>query len=527
MNDFYAIYLRKSRADTELEKLGQGETLARHRATLLELAEKRQYHISHIYQEIVSGDSIISRPQMQELMRAVENGEYNGVLVMEIERLARGDTIDQGLVAQTFKSSGTLIVTPSKTYDPNNEFDENFFEFSLFMSRQEFKTIKRRLKQGKYASAKEGKWLAPVPPYGYKRIPVEGQKGFTLEPIEEQAAIVRMIFDLYVNGLYGRRYGIQAIAHHLNEIGIPPARRDYWQKETIRDMLNNPVYAGKIRYGYRKTHQITVDGHRKSTRPISLNDDYVLVDGLHPPIISIELYQQAQELADLRPLMPVGYKKEIKNPLAGLIICKLCGRRMTFRRASAPNKPDYLVCHARACTNVSSPLAVVENKLLTGIEQWVKSYELQLSAPDTSHTSAQIEAIRTAISVKDKDIGTLQKQLTAAFDLLEQGVYSADDFKARKSDLSSRLETARADLVRLTDEAARVKKQERLSAEYLPRVKSLLQAYYEAETPATKNELLREILDHAEYRKEKSAAYRGIAVDDFELDIFPRLPNCE
>lgn len=56
-----------------------------------------------------------------------------GVLVVEVERLARGDTSDQGRVAKTFKFSDTLIITPSKTYDPNNEYDEEYFEFGLFM----------------------------------------------------------------------------------------------------------------------------------------------------------------------------------------------------------------------------------------------------------------------------------------------------------------------------------------------------------------------------------------------------------
>ena len=71
-----------------------------------------------------------------------------GVLVVEVERLARGDTVDQGIVQRTFQYSETLIITPQKTYNPSSESDQTFFEFGLFMSRQEYKTIKRRLKSG-------------------------------------------------------------------------------------------------------------------------------------------------------------------------------------------------------------------------------------------------------------------------------------------------------------------------------------------------------------------------------------------
>ena len=141
----YAIYLRKSRADIEAEAKGEGETLARHHAQLMELARRRDLNVTRIYKEIVSGENIAARPQMQLLLADISENKYDGVIVMEIERLARGDTIDQGVVAQAFKSTDTKIITPTKTYDPANEFDEEYFEFSLFMSRREYKTIRRRM----------------------------------------------------------------------------------------------------------------------------------------------------------------------------------------------------------------------------------------------------------------------------------------------------------------------------------------------------------------------------------------------
>ena len=119
---------------------------------------------------------------------------------MEVERLARGDTIDQGIVAQTFKFSDTKIITPIKTYNPNNEFDEEYFEFGLFMSRREYKTINRRLQRGRMASVKDGKYVANKAPYGYNRIRIENDKGWTLEINKEEADVVRLIFELYTVG---------------------------------------------------------------------------------------------------------------------------------------------------------------------------------------------------------------------------------------------------------------------------------------------------------------------------------------
>lgn len=86
----YAIYLRKSREDIEAEKYGEGETLARHEKILTTLAKKRKLHISKVYREVVSGETISERKEMQKLLRDVENEKWTGVLVVEVERLARG-----------------------------------------------------------------------------------------------------------------------------------------------------------------------------------------------------------------------------------------------------------------------------------------------------------------------------------------------------------------------------------------------------------------------------------------------------
>ena len=193
--DQYLIYLRKSRKDRELElQTGNFDTLQRHRDTLLALARQRGYTIAHIYEEVVSGDTVAERPEMQKLLAAVETGEYAGVLVMEIPRLARGNTRDQGMVAETFQYSNTRIITPDKVYDPADEADEEYFEFGLFMSRREYKAINRRLQRGRMASLTEGKYIAGTAPYGYRRVRIPHQRGFTLEIVPEAAETVREIF---------------------------------------------------------------------------------------------------------------------------------------------------------------------------------------------------------------------------------------------------------------------------------------------------------------------------------------------
>ena len=101
----------------EAEAHGEGETLARHEKLLLELAKKRNYNVTQIYREVVSGETIAARPVMQHLLQEVEQGLWDGVIVVEVERLARGDTIDQGIMAQAFKySRRAILLLPPRAY---------------------------------------------------------------------------------------------------------------------------------------------------------------------------------------------------------------------------------------------------------------------------------------------------------------------------------------------------------------------------------------------------------------------------
>lgn len=522
----HAIYLRKSRKDSEAEAHGEGETLARHKRILLDYAERNNLQITKIYQEIVSGESIAARPQMQQLLTDVEQGLYDGVLVIEVERLARGDTIDQGIVAQTFKLSDTKIITPTKTYDPNNEFDEEYFEFGLFMSRREYKTINRRLQRGRAAAAKEGKYIASTAPYGYEKIKIPNDKGYTLQIIPEQAEVIKNIFDWYINGLDGKRLGLGGIAKKLNDIGVKPYRHEYWGKEALRDIITNPVYAGKIRWGYRKVKKITVDGKISGSRPISLDENCILSDGLHKAIIPQDIFDKAQETLKSLPPPPVGYKKEIKSPLAGLIVCSKCGHKMTLRNPTTPDKPPYLVCHYRYCDNVSSPLLLVEKKVLSILKDWVDEYKIKWKNNEQNLSARSGgEILEKMIEQTKKKIDTLEKQLDNMYDLLEQKVYTPEQFSARSASVTKRLEDAKKEYKAILENRQILANETLQREKFIPRIEHLLKVYDTLDSAAAKNEMLKAIIAKGVYTKEKSGAFKGASTDDFTLLLFPKLPK--
>lgn len=520
----YCIYLRKSRKDMDAEAHGEGETLARHERLLLEVAKRGEYNVTQIYREVVSGDTIASRPVMQRLLQEVEEGMWSGVLVVEIERLARGDTIDQGIMAQTFKYSGTKIITPMKVYDPENEFDEEYFEFGLFMSRREYKTINRRLQRGRLASAKEGKYLAPTAPYGYEKIRIKNDKGFTLKPVEETAAVVRLIFELYVNGEvqpdgYSKTLGTTSIAIRLDDMKITPPNGSFpWSNSTIRRILANPVYIGKILWKKSKTVKKIENGVVKKTKVLAQKGEQVLVDGLHEAIVSDDLFYAAQEILRRKGPCPVPINDRVVNPLAGLIVCAKCGRKMGMKR-----NRNSISCPNRTCDNISSYYQVVEDKLLKELSDLLGNYRLNYASSGGDNDESLLEVKKKAMKSVTQELQTLKKQLLRTHDLLEQGVYDTDTFLSRSRSLTERISSAEESLDKLSaelvDEATRLESQK----DIIPKVEKLLEVFRDLPDPKSKNDVLKAVLEKVVYLKTERAV-KDRPLDCFELTIFPKLP---
>lgn len=522
----YCLYLRKSRADAEAEARGEGETLARHERTLLELAKRQQLNVTEIYKEIVSGESLATRPVMQRLLSEVEQGVWAGVLVMEVERLARGDTADQGIVAQTFKFSKTQIITPSKTYNPDNEFDEEYFEFGLFMSRREYVTINRRLQRGRIASVKEGKFVGNIAPYGYKRVKIDKDKGFTLEPVPDEADVVRLIYEWYTNGVPQenggtRRIGCELIARKLNEMKAAPRKGGEWSLPTVRDILMNPVYIGMVRWNWRQQVKKMVDGKVKKSRPRST--DVIICKGLHPAIISKDVFDRAQDIIKSNPPRPVPHDKTIQNPLAGLVYCGACGKIMV-RRPYGSGYPDTLMCPRANCENVSSDLRRVEGRVLSALRDWLNGYKLKWEKVDFSSAVKQSDILKKSLSAQESELDKLYKQLSKTHDLLEQGVYDTDTFLDRSRSVSERINQTKNDIARLNAQIAAETVKEDNVVNVVPKVENLLETYSTLPSAEAKNRMLKEVLEKVVYLKKKRARKNKELLDDFEITIFPKIP---
>ena len=485
----YAIYLRKSRKDLELEALGEGETLARHRAALTDLAARQGLTVSRVYEEMVSGESIAARPQMQRLLDDVMTGMYAGVLVMEVERLARGNTKDQGEVAEAFAMSGTLIVTPSKTYDPNNEFDEEYFEFGLFMSRREYKTIRRRMERGRVASMEEGNYVGSIPPYGYDAVRVN-KKERLLVP-NDNAKYVRMMFDWFVN----ERVSPGEIARRLTQMGVPTQTgRAEWHRGTIKDILRNVHYVGMVRWNRRRTtKELDADRqqirHKRRLTPA----DYTVHPGKHEAIIDREVFDQAQTM--FRDAPPLNADYALKNSLSGLLFCADCGKAMCYYTYNnRANTPPRYAHETQLCGMKSAQAREVHNAVAAALRAYIADFRFHLDNDSEKHRAEQhAEMIRSM----EAAIVKLEGQRRQIFDFLEANIYTLGEFSERKAAVEARIAQARAALEEYRSSAPP-------AIDYQAKIvqfQAVLDALLDEDIPAgAKNKLLKSIIKRIEYR---------------------------
>ncbi|MEO3947674.1 recombinase family protein [Gorillibacterium sp. CAU 1737] len=509
----YAAYLRKSRADIEAESRGVGDTYATHESILIELSRRLGIIISHIYREKpVSGERISARPEMQQLLEDVENEMWDGILVVEVERLARGDTMDQGIVSQAFKYSSTLIITPMRTYDPNDPNDEEYFEFGLFMSRREFKTINRRQQTGRIEGVKAGRFVGNVAPYGYKRVKLPG-KGFTLEQIPEEAAIVKMIFSMYTETDPDKWTGGNLIAQHLNSLNIPTRNNSQWITATVMKILKNPHYIGNVYWGYRPQ----VKKRSGKSRPIKKRGEWTEAKGLHQGIIPEDVFEAAQQIISGNGHTPAP-KGIIQNPLASLVVCGVCGKAMIRRPYTSGQEPS-LMCSTAKCPNVSSALRLVEDRMIETLEKWLEVNGRIRSRQKKKSVESPLEAKEEVKRMMEKRYEESRGQMDQLHDLLEQKAYTVDVFLARSQTLSQRLQEIKASIDSIDQEIESIKQKMERKDDIVPTVKHILQVYRKTDSPAERNKMLKMVVEKSVYTKLEGARWKGTE-DRFNLDVY-------
>jgi site-specific DNA recombinase len=268
----------------------------------------------------VSGKSINGRLELQQLLRDAQDNLFDEVIVWKINRLARKQ-LDLLKIVDTLNRYNISF----RSYSENFETETPMGKFALQMmgavGELERNTIVDNVKMGMKQRAREGKWNGGQV-LGYKVVELPSNnrrnKESMLEIVPEEATLVKYIFNLYSSGK-----GLKAITNQINHEGFKTKKGNPFNVVGIKEILNNPIYIGKIRYNLRENWS---EKRRKG-----INPEPIIVDGKHDAIIDEELWNKVRDLYSLKSGRPTRVF-DGSYPLTGLLRCPECGQGMVAGR---------------------------------------------------------------------------------------------------------------------------------------------------------------------------------------------------
>lgn len=506
-------YLRKSQSDDPT--LTVEEVLEKHETILDEWAEKflgGKVPEQNKFREVVSGETMKERPGIQQVLRLIESPKYKGVAVVEPQRLTRGDGEEIGRLMKLFKYTDTLVITPQRIYNLRDEYDWDALKRELERGNDYLEYTKKILNRGRLLSVAQGNYIGNVPPYGYDKDTVmDGKRKCpTLKPNPEQAEVVQMIFDLYVN----KDMGATNICHYLDGLNVKPPRGEKWSPPALTKMLDNIHYIGKVRWNFRKTINVVEDGEIRKTRPQMKIGEYLIYDGKHPAIISEELFNAAQEKKGRNHRAKPNTK--VRNPLASLLFCS-CGRAMSLRTYKSHNSPPRLLCDGQVhCKSGSCLYDEMIDRVCMVLEQCIEDFEIRLT--NDTGDSAKLHA--KLIKSLEKKLNDLQKREEAQWN---QQTHPDPEqrmpphiFKKLNGELIKEREEINQALCKAYESMPEPVDYE----ERIVRFKDALDALRNPDVDAqTKNTLLKRCIERIEYKRDKPERIKSQQIRYYDPEL--------
>ncbi|WP_418831057.1 recombinase family protein [Paraeggerthella sp.] len=425
----YAMLLRKSREDMEAERIGKFETLARHEAELYRLADSLGIKVAKVFRELVSGDSLQDRETMRELLGEVMQNAWDGVLAIDMQRVTRGDMVDQGTIMAAFKYTRTLIVTPGKIYDPADENDEDTMEVHLMVGRIELKMIKKRLQEGRVRSVHDGQYVGSFAPFGWDKATID--RKHTLVPNADNPAMVQMYRDVA-----SRARSVQGIADDYNARGVPSPRNRNWDQSTVRRIIRNPANKGYVRWFERKQVVEFDDGMKRRKTRVLCPEKTLIVKGLHEGTVPEDLWQAANDVIAYVPQSREPNGTKLRNPLAGLLVCKGCGR--SLQTVHSNKQPRLRYQHPKSnkheCWAIGAYFDDVIPLAISALEAAAHDVEASIAGNDGRQVAAS-----ERLKVLETDERECRNALANLMRLAEKGLISDEEFAERKAVHDERL----------------------------------------------------------------------------------------
>lgn len=278
------------------------------------------------------------REGFEQVMTSVALGEVGIVLSREVSRLSRTDR-DWCRLLEVCQVFDTLIGDEGHIYDLSNLDDQLVLGIKGTLSVVELKILRMRMVQGQEEKARRGEMLKRLP-VGYQKDPVSGKA--VLDPDRRIREAVAMIFRKFREIRTIRQTFLWFLDHDLElPANRPQGPGITWRIPTqgfVRDVLNNPFYAGAYVWGRRPMETVVVDGQvlKRQGRYRRAEECRVFIPDHHEGYISWDTYQENQQMIrrnslNLQTDESVGAARSGQGLLAGLLRCGRCGRKLHVR----------------------------------------------------------------------------------------------------------------------------------------------------------------------------------------------------
>jgi hypothetical protein len=242
----------------------------------------------------------------------------------------------------------------------------------------------------------------------------------------------------------------------------------------------------------------------------------MIKENAHEPIVTRELFEQANRAHTGRYRPSTTITKKLSNPLAGVLKCELCEYTMLYQpRKDRPN--DVIRCTQPSCKGKQkgASLALVEEKIIEQLKAVLHHIEVESKRKVKNKDESSFKKI--LIEKKENDLKELGMQKSKLHDLLEKGVYDIDTFLERQKNISDRIQVLQEELDNLLEEVKKEEIREITKNDFKPKLRNVISAYERKETTVErKNELLKSILMKATYLREKEWNKK----DQFKIKLY-------
>lgn len=413
------IYIRVS---TE-EQAKEGYSLDAQKERLLNFCKSQEgWGIVEVYVEEGRSAKDLNRPELQRLLKDANNGKFDVVLVYRLDRLTRS-VLDLYELLQLFEKNSIKFKSATEVYDTTTAMGKLFITIVAALAQWERENLSERVRFGMEQLVREGRWHGGPVPFGYT------WTGETMEIVEEEYKTLRELRKIYMSG-----EGLGSTAKFLNALGLN-RRGKPWSAQSVWYTLDNPFYAGKMRYGEKKKNGKYAS--RKKEQLVNV----IWSKTNFPTVYTWEEYQEHKSRMKRKEFY--GHSKKREYLFTGVLRCARCGATLIgrpYRNTKADGtKTEHVynyICSNRSLSKgCNLPLLrqhIAEEMILEYIKDKKLKEEkiLEISAKETTHkkdTIVQVEKL-------NKELKTIADRRKKWQYMFAEDLINLNDFKKRKNE---------------------------------------------------------------------------------------------